>query len=53
MLIKTFTVYIPTIMWEMKVSTIKVLTDNEKRCITLLNRGVGVKNKEAGGLNKY
>lgn len=59
-LIKTFSVYTPTIVWEMKASANKVLTDNEKICATLVNCGVGVKKinkknlkKEAGGLNKY
>lgn len=49
MLIKTFTVYIPTVMWEMKVSANKVLTANEKRCTTLQNHGVGVTKKRGGG----
>lgn len=48
MLIKTFTVYIPTVMWEMKVSANKVLIANEKRCTTLQNHGVGVTKKNRG-----
>ena len=51
-----FPVYIPTFMWEMKVSANKLLTEIEKRCTSLLNQWVGITKKrfkKMEGFKKY